>query len=94
MSNFGFVIGTSEYKKLILKFYFEYLIKERVCEIEKSKNLNNFIYQFEDIKNLVVEVFSCSKDIVLKRKFEKYLFPNLIFQQKDLNYTFFLNFND
>lgn len=94
LSNCGFIVGTLEYKELIFKRYFEYLINEKVCEMEKSENLNSLIYQFKDIKNGVFEVFSCSKDIVFKKQFEKHTFPNLIFQQNDLNFTFFLTFNE
>ena len=93
LSNFGFIIGTSAYKKIIYEEYFEYLFNENICEIEKSKNLQNFNYQFKEFKTGVFEVFSCSKDIVFQKKYQKYIFPNLLFQQNDLNYTFFLDFN-
>ena len=83
----GFIIGTTQYKKLILEHFFNPLINEKICFIEKIKNINYKIY---DLKNEYYELFYC--DEYKFKDNHRILFPSLKFQQKDLEYDFNFHF--
>ena len=86
--NLGFIIGTNNYRKLIYENYFKSLIKEGTCKISKINN----IYNKFDLKNEIFETFYC--EIKLFDDKYKSLFPNLNFQQNDINYIFYFSFYD
>ena len=92
LANFGLIIGTSEYKKLISENFFNDLIQKHLCEIKVSTNLQNYINQFRDLKNGIFEVFTCKKDIIYNKQYSNIVFPNLYLQQNDYNFTFSLSF--
>ena len=86
--NFGFIIGTIQYKKIILQNYFNSLINEGICNLEKINNINNFFsFNFEGF-----EIFSC--DIYQIKVGNKSSFPKLKFKQNDYDYIFIFHFYD
>ena len=94
LTNFGLIIGTSEYKKLISENFFNDLIQNHLCEIKTSTNLLNYFYHFRDLKNGIFEVFTCKKDIIYNKQYSNIIFPNLYLQQIDYNFTFSLSFQN
>ena len=85
----GFIIGTIEYKKIIVEKYFNVLINEGICSLEKTHNINFHLY---DLKNNNYEIFTC--DLTKIQHNNKLSFPYLKVYQKDYNYIFFFNFDD
>ena len=83
----GFIIGTTQYKKLIMEKYFNSLINEGICTLEKTKNIDNKLF---DLKNEYFEIFSCEA-YKIKDK-HKSSFPKIIFQQNDFSFNFFFFF--
>ena len=89
--NYGFIIGTKEYREYILKNFFEEVINLNIC----SYDLTNFI-----IENGLKEryyVISCDKfKFKLNDYDKKYYdkFPDLFFFVFDFNYNFVLNKED
>ena len=83
VSNLGFIIGTTLYKKSILENYFNSLINEGICTLDKINNVNNNFVEL-NIQNF--EIFSC--DVYQFNVGHKSSFPSLKFQQNDYNYTF------
>ena len=85
--NYGFIIGTREYKDYISKFFFNELIKQNIC----SEDLINYINENEVEKKYYI--ISCNKEKLMKGKFyEK--FPNLNIFVFDYNYNFELTKED
>lgn len=82
--NFGLIIGTLEYQNLIEELFFNYYLKNEICN--KNKILIN---DFDDIKKNFT-YYNCIKD----KSFNEEKFPKLYFEQKDLKYIFELNEND
>ena len=85
----GFIIGTLQYKKLIKEHYFNALINEGKCQLER---VNNILVNNDKInlKNNYFDVFSC--DAIKIKDNHKALFPYLRFQQNNLDFTFFFSF--
>ena len=85
--NYGFIIGTTQFKKLIMKNYFNNLINEGFCWLEYINNLNNKIF---NLKNEYFEMIFCDT----RKINEKYksLFPYIKFQQNDFNFTFIFSY--
>ena len=85
----GFIIGTLQYKKLIKEHYFNALINEGKCQLER---VNNILVNNDKInlKNNYFDVFSC--DAIKIKDNHKALFPYLRFQQNNLDFTFFFFF--
>ena len=87
--NFGFIIGTFEYKKLIYEYFFKSLINEGICILEKTNNINNISLSF--LNNEIFTIFSCDYNLY-KEKYNS-PFPTLKFQQNDFGYIFYLSFS-
>lgn len=91
----GFIIGNSNYKKLILENYFNELIDNNICQLEKTEitqyNQSNIFYG----TNGVYEFFTCDKNKFENEKnnYKKKFMP-LLFDSAKQNYTFNLNDND
>jgi hypothetical protein len=85
--NLGFIIGTTQYKKLIMEKYFNALIKDGICQLEKINNINFNLY---DLKNNNYEIFTC--DSYKIESAHKVSFPYLKFNQNNYNYIFFFSF--
>ena len=86
--NLGFIIGTSNYRKVVYENYFKSLINEGTCKISKINNIN---IKF-GLKNEIFEIFYC--EIKLFEEKYKSLFPKINFQQNDANYIFYFSFYD
>ena len=86
--NLGFIIGTSNYRKVVYENYFKSLINEGTCKISKINNIN---IKF-GLKNEIFEIFYC--EIKLFDEKYKSLFPKINFQQNDVNYIFYFSFYD
>ena len=84
--NLGFIIGTIQYKKIIMDNFFKLLIDEGICTLEKISNKSKYY----NIKFEIFEIFSC--DIYQIKVGHKSSFPKIKFQQNDFEFIFFLNF--
>ena len=89
--NYGFIIGTKEYRQYILKNFFDEVINLNIC----SYDLTNFINE-NGLKDRYY-VISCDKfkfklNDYDKKYYEK--FPDLYFFIFDYNYNFVLNKED
>ncbi len=85
LPHLGFIIGTTQYKKLILEHYFTPLIKQGICLQEKANNIiinNNNL----NLKNKYFDIFSCDENKI--KDIHKSSFPYLKFQNNDFDYTF------
>ena len=85
LPHLGFIIGTNQYKKLILEHYFTPLIKQGICLQEKANNIiinNNNL----NLKNKYFDIFSCDENKI--KDIHKSSFPYLKFQNNDFDYTF------
>ena len=89
LSNVGFVIADDTYKKLIKENYFDDLIKNNICTIEK---INVNITTDNLVKCTEYDMISCNKKNFTKDLMKK--FPTLYLTHIDYNYTFSLNYND
>lgn len=85
----GFIIGTTQYKKLILEHYFNPLINEGKCQLERINNIlmNNDIL---NLKNSYFDIFSCDANKI--KDIHKSSFPYLRFQLNDFDFTFYFFF--
>ena len=93
--NLGFIIGNSKYKKLLLEYYFNDLINNDVCQLEKTEITKyNKSYTFYGT-NGIYEFFTCDKNKLINEKnnYKKNFMP-LLFDLPKYNYTFNLNDND
>ena len=84
--NFGFIIGTNQYKKIIMENYFNSLIDEGICTLDKIDNSFNIF----DLNNKYFEIYSC--DIYQIKVGHKSSFPKLKFQQNNYDFIFFMHF--
>ena len=93
--NLGFIIGNSNYKKLILENYFKELIDNNICQIEKTEITKyNKSYIFYGT-NGVYDFFTCDKNKFISEKNNyKQKFMPLLFDSARYNYTFNLSDND
>ena len=91
----GFIIGNSKYKQFILEYYFNELIENNICQLEKTEVTKyNQSYIFYGT-NGVYEFFTCDKDKFMNKKNNyKTKFMPLLFDSARYNYTFILNDND
>ena len=75
----GVIIGTNEYKNIIDEMFFNKLIDERVCQINK--------YNFNETEDYYI--YTCNEtNLNLK------LFPKIVFFSVSYSFTFELNYND
>ena len=83
--NYGFIIGTGEYREYIKKNFFDELIELNICFYD--------LVHFTDINDLEARYYSirCDKD-EFKEYYEQ--FPNLTFFVYDYNYNFELTKED
>ena len=91
MYNFGFIIGSYNYKNLIYKNYFENLINKDICSLEKSDTTRyNKSHYFINTDGDYF-MFICKKD-----KMKNYIknFPTLYFANIKYEYIFELNYKD
>ena len=98
--NFGFIIGTKEYKEYIDKYFFNKLIKRNICIVDliKYASNNNTNKQFN---NTYFYVYSCYKREFEGQTSERHPsinhfndFPNLVFSSKTIEYDFKLTKDD
>ena len=93
--NLGFIIGNSNYKKLILENYFKDLIENDICTLEKTeltKYNKSFVYYGT---SGIYEFFVCDKNKFVNNKINyKKKFMPLFFDLSKYNYTFYLDEND
>ena len=91
----GFIIGNSKCKQFILEYYFNELIENNICQLEKTEVTKyNQSYIFYGT-NGVYEFFTCDKDKFMNKKNNyKTKFMPLLFDSARYNYTFILNDND
>ena len=88
--NYGLIIGTSEYKNYIDKFFFNNLINKNICKIDKIKYIQDDTNK--KFNNIEYFVYSCNKKEFKNNYFKN--FPNLIFNSKKLEYNFELSNKD
>ena len=89
--DFGFIIGSNNYKNLIYEYYFKNLTKGKICTLESSsKTIYNRTNTFIDTDGSY-SIFICNKE-----KMKNYLknFPNLYFSHVDYNYIFELTYKE
>ena len=89
--NFGFIIGSNQYRALIYKNYFEELINKSICKLETSeKTIYNHSEYFIDTNGSYL-MFICEK-----KKMDKYIqnFPPLYFTHVVYRYVFELTYKD
>lgn len=86
LPHLGFIIGTTQYKKIIMENYFNSLINEGICKLEKTNNINIHLF---DLKNENFEIFTCDANKI--KDIHKSSFPFIKFQQND--YGFIFNFS-
>ena len=87
--NYGFIIGTKEYREYIKKNFFDELIESKICSYD--------IVKFTDYNDLDAKYYaiSCEKyqfNDMDKKYYDK--FPNLTFFVYDYNYNFNLTKED
>ena len=83
--NYGFIIGTKEYKEYIDKFFFDKLIELKICSYDFVHYIDK-----DDIESRYYSI-RCDKD-EFKEYYEK--FPKLNFFVYDYNYNFELTKED
>ena len=93
--NLGFIMGNSKYKKFLLDNYFNVLIENNICQIEKTEQTKyNKSFVFYGT-NGVYEFFTCDKNKFTNEKINyKKQFMPLLFDLPKYNYIFNLNDND
>ena len=93
--NLGFVVVNSKYKKLILDHYFNDLIENNICQLEKTELTK---YNKSEVffgSNGIYEFFTCDKNKFVNEKNNyKKVFKSLLFDLPKHNYTFELNGDD
>ena len=85
--NYGFIIGTREYRDYILKYFFNNLIEKNICSYDLVE------YTDENDVNMKLYVTSCNKDKFIGGKYYD-KFPNLNLFVFDYNYNFVLTKED
>ena len=89
--NLGFIIGNTKYKNFLLENYFNELIDNNICQLEKTEitkyNQSSLFYG----ANGIYEFFTCDKN---KFANEKKQFMPLLFNLNKYNFTFNLNDDD
>ena len=89
--NFGFIIGSNNYKQLIIEYYFKELINKNICELEISEKT---IYNTSTVfikKDGKYSIIICDK-IKMDNLITK--FPPLYFSSIAYNYIFELTYKD
>jgi len=89
--NFGFIIGNKSYKDLIYENYFQNLINENICTLEKS-NITKYNQSHYFIKTEGdYFIFICQKE-----KMDNHIkdFPTLFLSHIKYEYIFELTYND
>ena len=89
--DYGFIIGSNNYKELIYNNYFENLINKKICVLEKSEQtIYNYSFDYIDTDG------SYSMFICDKKKMKDYIkqFPTLYFSNIDYNYIFEMTYQD
>ena len=93
--NLGFIIVNSKYKKLILDYYFNDLIENNICRLEKTELTK---YNKSEVffgTNGIYEFFICDKNKFVNEKNNyKKGFKPLLFELPKYNYTFELDGED
>ena len=91
----GFIIGNSKYKNLILENYFNDLINNNICHLEKTEITKyNKSYTFYGTTG-IYELIYCDKDKFSNNKINyKKQFMPLLYDLPKYNYTFKLDDND
>ena len=93
--NLGFIIGNTNYKKLILDNFFKDLIDNNICNLEKTE-VTKFNKSFVYYGTFgIYEFFVCDKNKFVNEKINyKKQFMPLLFDLPKYNYTFNLDEND
>ena len=86
--NLGFIIGEETYRNQIIDNFFQPLIDQKICKIEKTQMTNFTRTNCLFGTNGLYEVIYCNKSVLGKK------FPKLIFEYKEENLIFSLTFND
>ena len=89
--DYGFIIGSNNYKELIYNNYFENLIIKKICVLEKSEQtIYNYSFDYIDSDG------SFSMFICDKKKMKNYIkkFPTLYFSNVDYDYVFEMSYQD
>ena len=84
--DYGFIIGSNNYKQLIYENYFENLINKKICELESSEKIIE--------KDHIDTDGSFSMFICDKRKIDIKTFPSLYFKHYDYEYIFSMTYKD
>ena len=89
--NFGFIIGSNHYKDLINQYYFQNLITQNICVLEKSN-----ITKYNKTHYFIKSEGDFSVYICQKEKMKNHLkdFPNLYFSHIKYEYIFELTYKD
>ena len=86
--NLGFIIGNSKYKNFLLENYFNELINNNICQLEKTEitqyNKSLIFYG----TNGIYEFFTCDKNKFINKKKQ---FMPLLFDLNKYNFTFNLD---
>ena len=89
--NLGFIIGNTKYKNFLLENYFNELIDNNICQLEKTEitkyNQSLLFYG----TNGIYEFFTCDKNKFTNKKKQ---FMPLLFNLNKYNFTFNLNDDD
>jgi hypothetical protein len=98
--NYGFIIGTNEYKEYIDKYFFNKLIEKNICRIDLIKYFSNNNTNIE-FNNTSFYVYSCYKREFEGQTSERHPstnhfndFPNLVFSSKIMEFDFKLTKDD
>ena len=89
--DFGFIIGSNNYKNLINEYYFKNLTDEKICSLESSEKT------FYNRTNIYIDtdgsysIFVCNKE---KMKNHIKNFPILYFSHLDYDYVFELTYKE
>ena len=86
--NLGFIIGEEEYKNKIIDNFFQPLMAQKICKMEKTQMTNFSRTNSLFGTNGIYEVIYCNKSVFGKK------FPKLIFDYREENLIFSLTFND
>ena len=89
--NFGFIIGSNQYRQLIYENYFEELINKSICKLEISEKTIYNISNYYITTNGSYLMFICEKSKMNKNIIN---FPPLYFTQVEYRYVFELTYKD
>ena len=89
--NFGFIIGSNQYRELIYENYFEELIDKSICKLELSEKTKYNSSEYFISTNGSYLMFICEK-----KEMSKYIqnFPSLHFTHVEYRYLFNLTYKD